>query len=36
MDSRVMETTQALPDEFPFNVDMNSGNPLGIGEILPD
>ncbi|KAF7439948.1 hypothetical protein PC9H_000285 [Pleurotus ostreatus] len=31
MDSRVMETTQTLPDEFPFNVDMNSGNPLGVG-----
>ncbi|KAL4264950.1 GMC oxidoreductase family protein [Pleurotus pulmonarius] len=31
MDSRVMETTQIMSDEFPFNVDMNSGNPLGVG-----
>ncbi|KAJ7488894.1 pyranose dehydrogenase [Mycena latifolia] len=26
----VMQTTRELPDEFPFNVDMNSGQPLGI------
>ncbi|OJT05516.1 Pyranose dehydrogenase 3, partial [Trametes pubescens] len=30
-DSRVIQTTQELSSEFPFNVDMSSGNPLGIG-----
>lgn len=25
-------TTSQFPDEFPFNPDMNSGLPLGIGE----
>ncbi|KAI9061587.1 GMC oxidoreductase [Trametes sanguinea] len=30
LDSRVIETTSQLP-EFPFNLDMNSGNPLGVG-----
>ena len=30
-DSRVIQTTQSLPDEFPFNLDMNSGFHLGIG-----
>ncbi|KAJ7451784.1 aryl-alcohol-oxidase from pleurotus Eryingii [Mycena galericulata] len=30
VDSRIIETTTELP-EFPFNLDMNSGYPLGIG-----
>ncbi|KZV75245.1 GMC oxidoreductase [Peniophora sp. CONT] len=30
IDSRVILTTEESP-EFPFNQDMNSGNPLGIG-----
>ncbi|KZV68633.1 GMC oxidoreductase [Peniophora sp. CONT] len=28
---RILATTQELSDEFPFNEDMNSGNPLGVG-----
>ncbi|TFK36270.1 pyranose dehydrogenase [Crucibulum laeve] len=31
IDDRVLQTTQDLKDEFPFNEDMNSGNPLGLG-----
>ncbi len=31
LDSLVLKTTTELA-EFPFNLDMNSGNPLGIGE----
>ncbi|KAJ7026127.1 aryl-alcohol oxidase-like protein, partial [Mycena alexandri] len=27
----VLQTTKELPDEFPFNLDMNSGFPLGLG-----
>ncbi|KAJ7764949.1 pyranose dehydrogenase [Mycena metata] len=27
----VIQTTKELPDDFPFNLDMNSGKPLGIG-----
>jgi len=30
-DSRVIQTTQNFPDEFPFNLDINSGFHLGIG-----
>ncbi|KAK0224287.1 alcohol oxidase [Armillaria fumosa] len=30
-DGRVIQTTSELPDEFPFNLDYNSGYPLGIG-----
>ena len=30
LDSRIFNTTTQLA-EFPFNEDMNSGNPLGIG-----
>ncbi|KAF8179707.1 aryl-alcohol oxidase [Mycena galopus ATCC 62051] len=26
----VIQTTKELPDDFPFNLDMNSGKPLGI------
>ncbi|KAJ7020416.1 pyranose dehydrogenase [Mycena alexandri] len=28
---RVIQTTNEFPNEFPFNLDMNSGQPLGIG-----
>lgn len=31
-DDAIMKTTQQLSSEFPFNKDMNSGNPLGVGE----
>lgn len=31
-DYRVMKATTELPDEFPFNLDMNSGYQLGIGK----
>lgn len=27
-----MSTLQELPDDFPFQLDMNGGNPIGIGE----
>ncbi|EMD36329.1 hypothetical protein CERSUDRAFT_137959 [Gelatoporia subvermispora B] len=30
-DPLVINTTKELPDEFPFNEDMNSGFPLGVG-----
>lgn len=29
---RVIAATKELPDEFPFNLDMNSGKPLGVGK----
>lgn len=32
-DSRVIQATQELRSEFPFNVDMSSGDPLGIGPL---
>ncbi|KIJ50047.1 GMC oxidoreductase [Sphaerobolus stellatus SS14] len=32
-DSRVIQTTQQLPNDFPFNLDMNSGKPLGLGWV---
>ncbi|KAJ7653271.1 aryl-alcohol oxidase [Mycena polygramma] len=28
---KVIQTTKELPDEFPFNLDINSGKPLGLG-----
>ncbi|KAG6810502.1 hypothetical protein H0H92_011599, partial [Tricholoma furcatifolium] len=28
---RIIQTTQELPEDFPFNEDMNSGAPLGVG-----
>ncbi|KAL4257902.1 GMC oxidoreductase family protein [Pleurotus pulmonarius] len=31
IDQMALQAMQALPDEFPFNVDMNSGKHLGIG-----
>ncbi|KAF7375514.1 Choline dehydrogenase, mitochondrial [Mycena sanguinolenta] len=30
-DSRIIATTQEKPGAFPFNLDMNSGRPLGLG-----
>ncbi|KAJ7606755.1 aryl-alcohol oxidase precursor [Mycena polygramma] len=30
-DSRIIATTQEIPRTFPFNLDMNSGRPLGLG-----
>ncbi|KAJ6480398.1 aryl-alcohol oxidase [Mycena sanguinolenta] len=30
-DSRIVETTQELSEDWPFNLDMNSGSMLGIG-----
>ncbi|KAJ7697520.1 aryl-alcohol oxidase [Mycena olivaceomarginata] len=27
----VIQTTRELPEEFPFNLDFNSGEPLGVG-----
>ncbi|KAK0460517.1 aryl-alcohol oxidase precursor [Desarmillaria tabescens] len=32
-DSRVIQTTLELPDDYPFNLDYNSGYQLGIGWI---
>lgn len=32
VDDMVIQTTEQLNHEFPFNLDMNSGNPLGLGE----
>ncbi|KZT22397.1 GMC oxidoreductase [Neolentinus lepideus HHB14362 ss-1] len=31
IDQRVLKTTQELSSEFPFNLDMNAGDVLGIG-----
>ncbi|KAJ7254438.1 aryl-alcohol oxidase-like protein [Mycena rebaudengoi] len=28
---KVLQTTKELPEEFPFNLDPNSGRPLGLG-----
>ncbi|KAJ7908751.1 alcohol oxidase [Mycena leptocephala] len=33
IDSRVIETTTQLADQYPFNLDTNSGHPLGIGWV---
>ncbi|KAJ7924329.1 aryl alcohol oxidase [Mycena leptocephala] len=30
-DPRIIATTQENPSQFPFNLDMNSGRPLGVG-----
>ncbi|KIJ52454.1 GMC oxidoreductase [Sphaerobolus stellatus SS14] len=30
-DSKVITTTQQFSNDFPFNLDMNSGKPLGVG-----
>jgi len=29
--SRIIQTTKELSDEFPYNEDMNSGDPIGVG-----
>ncbi|ESK87685.1 aryl-alcohol oxidase [Moniliophthora roreri MCA 2997] len=34
IDSRVIQTTKELPNEFPFNLDMNDGSPVGVGWCL--
>ena len=31
IDSRVLATAQELPDQFPFDEEMNDGTPLGVG-----
>lgn len=31
-DSRVLNASAQLSDEFPFNLDVNSGNPLGLSK----
>ena len=33
IDSKVIGTTQEQDSEFKFNLDYNSGNQLGIGEL---
>jgi hypothetical protein len=30
----VIEASKELPDEWPFNLDMNSGKPLGLGTSI--
>ncbi len=32
IDGRVIQVTKELPEEFPFNLDYNSGYHLGIGK----
>jgi choline dehydrogenase len=32
VDRRVIDTTREFVSEFPYNIDMNSGYPLGIGQ----
>lgn len=36
----VIQTTKELPDVFPFDLDMNSGQPLGVGmtvfDVIPE
>lgn len=33
-DDKVIQVTRELPEEFPYNRDVNSGNPLGVGAYL--
>jgi choline dehydrogenase-like flavoprotein len=33
LEDHVIQTTKELPGDFPFNSDMNSGQPLGIGML---
>ncbi|KAJ4473745.1 alcohol oxidase [Lentinula aciculospora] len=33
IDGRVIQTTEKLPDEFPFTTDMNTGDQLGVGWV---
>ncbi|KAG6907258.1 hypothetical protein DXG01_009678 [Tephrocybe rancida] len=30
-DKRILEATSQLPEEFPYNQDLNAGKPLGVG-----
>ncbi|KAJ6524226.1 aryl-alcohol oxidase precursor [Mycena vulgaris] len=32
-DARIIATTKENPSQFPFNLDMNSGRPLGVGWV---
>ncbi|KAF7375824.1 GMC oxidoreductase [Mycena sanguinolenta] len=32
-ENQVIQTTREFPEEFPFNLDYNSGEPLGVGWI---
>ncbi|KAJ3564666.1 hypothetical protein NP233_g8146 [Leucocoprinus birnbaumii] len=34
VDNRVIQTTKDLAEEFPFNLDINSGSPLGVGWMV--
>ncbi|EEB89979.1 hypothetical protein MPER_11873, partial [Moniliophthora perniciosa FA553] len=34
IDPRIIQTTKELPNEFPYNLDMNDGSPLGVGWCL--
>lgn len=33
-DNRVLQATRQLSSEFPFNLDYNSGNTIGISKVL--
>lgn len=33
IDGRVLQAAQELPRPFPYNLDMNSGYPLGLGRL---
>ena len=33
-DQHVIATTQELSEEFPFNLEPNSGDPIGIGALM--
>ncbi|KAG6815779.1 hypothetical protein H0H93_009039, partial [Arthromyces matolae] len=33
IDPRFLQTTKDLPQQYPFNLDYNSGNPLGLGYL---
>ncbi|KAF9002519.1 pyranose dehydrogenase [Cyathus striatus] len=33
IDNKIMQTTKDMHQNFPFNVDMNSGNPIGVCNI---
>ena len=32
VDNRVINTSKASGDEFPFNIDVQSGNSVGVGQ----
>ncbi|KAF7375803.1 GMC oxidoreductase [Mycena sanguinolenta] len=34
-ENQVIQTTREFPEEFPFNLDYNSGEPLGVGKLDP-